>query len=93
MAYVGAIDQGTGSTRFVVLDLTKVTILTSAGIGVLIRLFTRLKGYQGGLAVYGCNAKIREIFTIVMVDGILKVCDTEGQAWEAIKNRSEPATR
>jgi len=78
-------------TRFVVMDFTKVTILTSAGIGILIRLFTRLKGYEGGLAVFGCSSKVREIFTIVMVDRILKVCDNEDQAWEAIKgNSSKP---
>jgi len=75
-------------TRFVVVDFTKVTILTSAGIGILIRLFTRLKGYEGGLAVFGCSSKIREIFTIVMVDEILKVRDSEDQAWEAIKEIS-----
>ncbi len=72
-------------TRFIVVDFTKVSILTSAGIGILIRLFTRLKGYEGGLAVFGCGSKIREIFTIVMVDQILKVRDNEDQAWEAIE--------
>ena len=75
-------------TRFIVVDFTKVTILTSAGIGILIRLFTRLKSYEGGLAVFGCGSKVREIFTIVMVDRILKVCDNEDQAWEAIKEIS-----
>ena len=72
-------------TRFVVMDFTKVTILTSAGIGILIRLFTRLKGYEGGLAVFGCSSKIREIFTIVMLDDVLHVCDSEAEAWEAIR--------
>jgi anti-anti-sigma factor len=75
-------------TRFVVFDFTRVTVLTSAGIGILIRLFTRLKGYEGGLAVFGCSSKIREIFNIVMVDEILKVRDTENQAWDAIKEIS-----
>ena len=71
-------------TRFVVFDFTKVTVLTSAGIGILIRLFTRLQGYGGGLAVFGCSSKIREIFSIVMVEEILKVRDTEAEAWESL---------
>jgi anti-anti-sigma factor len=75
-------------TRFVVFDFTRVTVLTSAGIGILIRLFTRLKGYEGGLAIFGCSSKIREIFNIVMVDEILKVRDNEDQAWDAIKEIS-----
>jgi len=75
-------------TRFVVFDFTRVTVLTSAGIGILIRLYTRLKGYEGGLAVFGCSSKIREIFTIVMVEEILKVRDTEAEAWDAIEEIS-----
>ncbi len=73
-------------TRFVVFDFTKVTILTSAGIGILVRLYTRLKVYQGGLAVFGCSSKVREIFTIVMLDSVLKVRDTEAEAWQALES-------
>lgn len=73
-------------TRFVVFDFTRVTILTSAGIGILIRLYTRLKFYKGGLAVFGCSSKILEIFTIVMVEEILNVRDTEAEAWAAIES-------
>ena len=49
-------------TRFVVFDFSEVTMLTSAGIGILVRLYTRLKDRGGGLAVFGCSGKIREIF-------------------------------
>jgi len=72
------------STRFVVIDFTRVTMLTSAGIGMLVRLYTRVISIDGGLAIFGCNDKIREILTIVMVDRILKVCDSEAEAWQAL---------
>jgi anti-sigma B factor antagonist len=78
--------------HFVVFDFTEVTMLTSAGIGILVRLYTRLKDRNGGLAVFGCSGKIREIFSIVMLDKVLKVCDSEDQAWEAIKQAHETAT-
>ena len=72
-------------TRFVVFDFSGVTILTSAGIGTLVRLFTRLKGYDGGLSVFGCSEKVREIFSIVMLEDVLKVCDTEEEAWASLR--------
>lgn len=76
-------------TRFVVVDFTKLSILTSAGIGILVRLYTRIKSLEGGLAVYGGSAKIRDVITIVMLDKILHVCDDEDQAWEAIREALE----
>ena len=69
------------ATRFVAFDFSRVKILTSAGIGTLVRLFTRLKGYGGGLAVFGCTSKVCEIFDIVMLREILGVCETEAEAW------------
>ena len=76
-----ASQQASQENRFIVFDFSGVTILTSAGIGTLVRLFTRLKGYGGGLSVFGCSEKVREIFAIVMLEDILKVCDTEDEAW------------
>ncbi len=76
------VDQG---ARIVVLDFTKITMLTSAGIGILVRLYTRLNDREGSLAVFGCSPKIREIIAIVMLEQILHVCNSEDQAWEATK--------
>jgi len=72
-------------TRFIVFDFTRVTMLTSAGIGILVRLYTRLKASEGELAIFGCSGKIREIFSIVMLTDVLKVCGSETDAWQAIK--------
>ena len=79
------------TTRSLIFDFTKITMMTSDGIGTLVRLHTRLQGLGGGLAIYGCSSKVREIFSIVMLDKILNVCDTEDQAWEAIKQAQETA--
>lgn len=68
----------------VVFDFTNVSMLTSAGIGILVRFYTRLKDREGSLAIFGCSSKIREIFTIVMLDEVLKVCDSEDEAWQAL---------
>lgn len=66
--------------RFFLFDLSGVNIVTSAGIGVLVRLLVRLQGFGGAIAIYGCSDKIREVFSIVQLDGILQVCDTEEEA-------------
>ena len=68
---------------FVLIDFSEVGIVTSAGIGTMVRLYTRLKGYGGGMAIYGCSDRIRQIFSIVMLEEILNVCDSQ----EAARNR------
>lgn len=65
---------------FAIIDFSDVGIVTSAGIGTMVRLYTRLKGYGGGLAIYGCGERIREIFSIVMLEEILNVCDSREEA-------------
>ena len=67
-------------TRFFIFDFSDVPIVTSAGIGNLVRLLVRLRSYGGGVAICGCSDKIREVFSIVMLDQILKVSDSEEEA-------------
>ena len=74
----------TRDTPYVVFDLTDLSLMPSAGLGILVRLYARLKDYGGGLAIHGCRPKVHETFAIVMVDTILNVSDTEDQAWKAL---------
>ena len=67
-------------SRFFIFDFTDVPIVTSAGIGTLVRFFVRLRGYGGAVAICGCNEKIKEVFSIVMLQGLLRVCDSEEEA-------------
>lgn len=75
-----ASERAGDDARFFLFDLSDINIVTSAGIGVLVRLLVRLQGFGGAIAIYGCSDKIREVFTIVQLDGILGVCDTEEEA-------------
>jgi anti-anti-sigma factor len=67
-------------SRFFIFDFTDVPIVTSAGIGTLVRFFVRLRGYGGAVAICGCSDKIKEIFGIVMLQDLLQVCDSEEEA-------------
>ena len=70
--------------RFFLFDFTGVTILTSAGIGTLVRLLIRLRSQGGTLAVFGCNDHICDVFDIVLLKEILQVCETEDEAREKL---------
>jgi anti-anti-sigma factor len=67
-------------TRFFIFDFSDVHIVTSAGIGTLVRFLVRLRGFGGAVAICGCSDKIREVFEIVMLDNILQVCGSEEEA-------------
>jgi len=73
------------NSRFFVFDFSDVPIVTSAGIGTLVRLLVRLRGYGGSVAIFGCSDKICEVFEIVMLRDILHVCDSEEEALAALK--------
>jgi anti-anti-sigma factor len=77
-------DRAGEETRFFIFDLTDVPIVTSAGIGTLVRFLVRLRAHGGAVAICGCSNKIREIFSIVMLDDILQVSDTEDEAREKL---------
>jgi anti-anti-sigma factor len=70
--------------RFFIFDFTDVHIVTSAGIGTLVRFFVRLRGIGGALAICGCSDKICEVFEIVMLKEVLQVCDSEEGALERL---------
>ena len=72
-------------TRFFLFDFSDVPIVTSAGIGILVRLFVRLQGFGGSLAICGCSGKICDVFSVVMLKDILQVCDSEEEARARLK--------
>jgi anti-anti-sigma factor len=67
-------------TRFFIFDFSDVHIVTSAGIGTLVRFLVRLRGFGGAVAICGCSDKIHEVFEIVMLQDILQVCDSKEEA-------------
>ena len=62
------------------LDMTGVPYLSSAGITTLINLLNRAKPLGGKLAIYGCNPTLRKVFRIVALEPILNVCETLEEA-------------
>src|SRR5215475_627621 len=62
------IRQGSHHIR---LDLASVAFLSSAGIGVLVRLARELKSIQGSFAVWNCSPAVQKILEISKLDKML----------------------
>ena len=75
-----ASEQAGEDARFFLFDLSDVNIVTSAGIGVLVRLLVRLQGFGGAIAIFGCSDKICEVFRVVQLAEILQVSESEAEA-------------
>lgn len=74
---------GKNNTRFVI-NIENLTLITSAGLRVLLVLAKYLQGIDGGIALYGPQANVREIFEVTGFDSILDLCQTYENATLAI---------
>ena len=67
-AFAGVYDQG---VRTVVLDLSKVEIINSFGIGNVLSCYKRLKADNGTLKVRPLQGFVKETFELLMLDRLL----------------------
>ncbi|TNE45129.1 MAG: anti-sigma factor antagonist [Deltaproteobacteria bacterium] len=51
--------------RFVVLDLSSLELIDSSGVGALVSLFKRIRGFQGQVKIAGLRGQPREIFQLL----------------------------
>ncbi len=62
------------------IDLSSVDLITSAGIGALVRLLHRVQSLGGRLALVGPNPRVREVIEVVMLAEILRLSATLDEA-------------
>lgn len=63
----------------IVFDLQHVTVMTSAGIGTLVRVHKRISERKGSLVVCGLNDDLVELFKLTRMDKLFTVAkDREG---------------
>lgn len=69
------IDQGAGAegVSTVVVDLGKVDLLPSLGLGMLIQMSTKCKARHQSLKLANVKPKVRQVFTITKLDRILEL--------------------
>ncbi len=62
------------------VDMTGVGSMTSAGVGVLMRILTRVRPGGGKLAIFGCSPNVRKVLEICRLENILNVTDSANEA-------------
>ncbi len=79
-AFKTALDQllASGEKR-VVLNLSQVTFMDSAGLGAIMSLFRRING-DGSLHVCGLHPRIKTLFDITRLTRVIGIHDTEPEA-------------
>lgn len=66
--------------KFIVIDLKQVIMITSLGIGGLIRALRTVREKEGELKLSAVNASVRKVFTITKLDEIIEIFDASGEA-------------
>ena len=69
-----------GSIRNIVLNLEKVTMVDSSGIGTIIRCHSALAKNGGKMKIVGASHSVREAFKITRLDKVFEFHDSEESA-------------
>ena len=73
-----------GKTR-VVVDLAKLTLIDSTGVGVLISLFKRTRAQGGVVHFAGLTGQPKEIFRLLRLDRSLDLTSSRDEALAKLK--------
>jgi len=74
-----------GGKTHVAVDLAKLTLIDSTGVGVLISLFKRARAAGGGVVFSGLVAQPKEIFRLLRLDRSLDLAPTLDEAVGKLK--------
>lgn len=72
-------------TPYLLMDMSKIRFMTSAGVGVLIRLLTRVRNLNGAMSLYGGSDRNRAILKVVGIKPLVNVCDTVEQSRDSLR--------
>jgi anti-sigma B factor antagonist len=69
----------------VILDLSKIELMNSSGLGIIIHSVNQLKQNSGSLKLANVSSKIRQIMEITKLDSIFQCYDTVEDAVKSFK--------
>jgi anti-anti-sigma factor len=75
----------TDKTPSILVDMEEVELFTSAGVGMLVSLLRRTQRMGGAISVFTTARRVRAVLTVVMMDPLLNVRDTEDEARECLR--------
>jgi anti-anti-sigma factor len=73
-----------GGARLIAIDFTKLDMITSAGIRVLMMVMKRLGGTDR-IALWGLNDQVKVVFSIAGLADVFQVLDTQQAAIERLE--------
>ncbi len=71
--------------KYLVVNLSNVTMLDSFGIAVFISIFKQCKQQGGNLTMYGLNEQVTHLMELTRMDRVLDIWEGEGQAVAHVK--------
>jgi anti-anti-sigma factor len=80
-AVTSAIEQG---GRRVIFDMREVAYISSAGLRAILIAAKKAKSAGGGVAVYGLQASVEEVFTTSGFGKIVSIAASDAQAREKL---------
>jgi anti-anti-sigma factor len=70
----------TEQTPSLLVDMTAVDWMSSAGVGVLMRALSRIRPLGGRLAIFGCSPNVGRVFEICQLSEVLNVSASPDEA-------------
>ena len=64
------------TTKPLIVDLSGVQYMDSAGLGCVIGAYTSCQRSQRAFAITGISGRIRTLFAVTRVDGLIPCCDS-----------------
>jgi anti-sigma B factor antagonist len=75
------------ATSSLLIDLSGVRLITSAGVGVLVRLLHRVQSLGGGMVVFGAGSRVRDVIGVVRLEEVLNLSASIGEARQRLRAR------
>ena len=75
----------------ILIDLGGVEFIDSSGLGLLVRLLTRIRAASGNLQLCALTPRIREVLRVTKLNSIFESHETEAEAIAAFYQRPRPA--
>jgi anti-anti-sigma factor len=76
-ALYGTLERG---SKKVLMDMTHVSYIDSAGVGVLFGAYTSLRKKEGKIRLASVGDRLRRILTLVCLEDMIEICDSVDDA-------------
>ncbi len=74
------------TTKPIIVDISEVAYMDSAGLGCVVSAYTSCQRNQRAFGITGLTDRIRTLFAVTHVDGLLPCFDSLEAAERAVKN-------